>query len=319
MSPRPQAEEELTRVLALVPWIIAHPGSTKAEIANRFGISVRQLELDLVLVMMVGVPPYSPGDYIDVDPDADPVEIRLADYFTRPLRLSPAEGLALLAAGRGLLAVPGSDPTGPLATALDKLQAALSGADVAVDVGHPEFLDDVRSAAQEGRRLEIEYFSATEGQLTTRAIDPGPPFFAVGHWYTDAYCHLRRESRMFRLDRIRAVRDTGERFEPSEDQDPARRDVYRPNPDDERVTLVLPPEAAWVAETTPVESIRELPGGGLEVTLPVGSTTWLARLLLQIGAGGRVAEPAERRGLAAGAARRVLDRYAGGARHRAGA
>ena len=51
--------------------------------------------------------------------------IRLAEYFERPLRLTPAEGLALLAAGRALLAVPGSDADGPLATALDKLDDAL--------------------------------------------------------------------------------------------------------------------------------------------------------------------------------------------------
>ena len=63
--------------------------------------------------------------------------IRLAEYFDRPLRLTPAEGVALLAAGRALLAVPGSDPTGPLATALEKLErrARARAGGVAVDVG----------------------------------------------------------------------------------------------------------------------------------------------------------------------------------------
>jgi proteasome accessory factor C len=78
--------------------------------------------------------------------------------------------------------------------------------------------------------------------------------------------------------------------------------------------LVLPAAASWVAETTPAEAVRELPDGGEEVTLPVGDETWLARLLLQVGATGRVAEPADLRGLGAAAAQRVLDRYAGGRR-----
>ncbi len=113
MSPRALAGPEIQRILALVPWIVAHPGSPKDEIAQRFGITVDQLDDDLALVLMIGVPPYSPGDYLDVDEDDDGgVTIRLADYFQRPLRLTPAEGLALLAAGRALLAVPGSDPEG---------------------------------------------------------------------------------------------------------------------------------------------------------------------------------------------------------------
>ena len=67
MSPRPVAGAEIQRILALVPWIVAHPGATKAEIAARFGITVEQLDDDLALVLMIGVPPYSPGDYLDVD------------------------------------------------------------------------------------------------------------------------------------------------------------------------------------------------------------------------------------------------------------
>ena len=115
MSPRAVAGSEVQRILALVPWIVAHPGSPKSEIAQRFGLTIDELDDDLALVLMIGVPPYSPGDYLDVDDDDGLVTIRLADTFRRPLRLNPAEGLALLAAGRALLAVPGSDPDGPLA------------------------------------------------------------------------------------------------------------------------------------------------------------------------------------------------------------
>ena len=71
MSPRPLAGTEIQRILALVPWIVAHPGATKAEIAERFGVTVDQLDDDLELVLMSGVPPYTPGDYLDVEDDDD--------------------------------------------------------------------------------------------------------------------------------------------------------------------------------------------------------------------------------------------------------
>src|SRR4029077_15012229 len=61
---QPEAEIQLERVLAMVPWLATHPGVHKDEIAARFRVSRAQLEKDLTLIMMVGVPPYSPGDYI---------------------------------------------------------------------------------------------------------------------------------------------------------------------------------------------------------------------------------------------------------------
>ena len=119
---RPLVGPRLQRVLALVPWILAHPGVTLAELAARFEVSERELERDLELLPMCGLPPYTADRLIDVSVIDGEVEIRLAEYFERPLRLTPSEGLALLAAGRALLTVPGSDIHGPLATALDKLE-----------------------------------------------------------------------------------------------------------------------------------------------------------------------------------------------------
>jgi proteasome accessory factor C len=310
VSPRPVAGAEIQRILAMVPWIVANPGERKVDIAQRFGISEAQLDDDLALVLMIGVPPYSPGDYLDVDEDGDGhVTIRLADHFRRPLRLTPAEGLALLAAGRALLAVPGSDATGPLATALDKLERALELPDLVVDVGgEPDALAAVRAAAAEHRRIEIDYWSAGRDELTTRRVDPETVFFATGEWYLGAYCHRARDQRMFRVDRIRAVRATDERFEPSESGWDTR-DLYTPRPDDPRVTLRLAPEAAWVAEAYPAESLTERADGSLEVVLAVSEPSWLERLLVRLGSDADVLAPAELRGLGAAAAQRILRRY----------
>lgn len=305
---RPIAEHELSRILALVPWIVAHPARPKTEVAERFGISVAQLESDLDLVLMIGVPPYSPAEYIDVDAEGDTVTIRLADYFRRPLRLDPAEGLALLAAGRALLAVPGSDPRGPLATALQKLEAALELPDLVVAIDAPEHLDAVRSAADRDERLEIDYWSAGRDELTTRRIDPSTVFFALGEWYVDAWCRRAGDHRLFRVDRIRAVRPSGERFEAAASTlGPG--DVYRPRADDPRVTLLLPASAAWVAESYPAEAVEETADGRLRVRLAVSEPAWLARLLLRVGPEASVDDPPAMKTVAADAAARIEQRY----------
>ena len=291
----------------MIPWLVAHRDAAKSEVAARFRVSLEQLEADLALIMMVGVPPYSPGDYINVSYEGDTIDVWLAPYFTRPLQLSSAEGLALLAGGRALLAVDGSDPTGPLATAIDKLEAALGVTEVVVDVTMPPLLGELRSAAADGRRVEIDYWSGGRDELSTRRIDPGPPFFALGEWYTDAFCSMRNEPRMFRVDRIRAVRPTDERFEPVIGSAAAR--VYHPRPEDPRVTIELPRGASWVAESAPSESVEDLDGGRQRVVIAVSERAWLERILLQVGPDAVVVDPPDWRPVGAAAAARVLARY----------
>jgi proteasome accessory factor C len=85
--------------------------------------------------------------------------------------------------------------------------------------------------------------------------------------------------------------------------------VYRPAPDDLRVRLLLSRDAAWVAESIPVESRRARRGGKTEVVLAVSGPAFLERLVLSLGPAATVLGPDEARAAVAGAAGRVLSRY----------
>jgi proteasome accessory factor C len=308
---RPLVGPRLQRVLALVPWILAHPGVTIAELAARFEVSERELERDLELLPMCGLPPYTADRLIDVAVIDGGVEIRLAEYFERPLRLTPAEGLALLAAGRALLAVPGSDAGGPLATALDKLDDALGApGSLAVDVGASDQLERLQDAAVNDERVEIDYYSFARDEMTTRAIDPWRVFHAFGAWYVAAWCHRAQAERLFRVDRVRAVRSTGEHFDPASRADDDTRDlVYRPRPEDPRVTLRLAPAAEWVVESHPHESAKRARDGSWRVVLAISEPAWLERLLVALGPDATVVAPPELVSLGADAATRLRQRY----------
>ena len=308
---RPLVGPRLQRVLALVPWILAHPGVTITELAARFEVSERELERDLELLPMCGLPPYTADRLIDVSVIDGEVEIRLAEYFERPLRLTPAEGLALLAAGRALLAVPGSDDDGPLATALAKLDDALGApGSLAVDVGASDQLQRLQDAEADDERVEIDYYSFARDEMTTRVIDPWRVFHAFGAWYVAAWCHRAKGERLFRVDRVRAVRTTGERFDPASRTDDDARDlVYRPRPDDPRVTLRLAPAAEWVVESHPHESATRADDGAWQVVLAVSEPAWLERLLVALGPDATVVAPAELTELGAQAAARLRRRY----------
>ena len=194
MSPSGSSAPRLERMLALVPWILGHPGTTIPELAARFEIDEQELERDLELLPMCGLPPYTADRLIDVwVADDGAVFLRLAEYFERPLRLTPAEGVALVAAGRALLAVPGADSDGPLASALDKLEHALGArGGVAVDVSGSGNLERLQQAVQDREQLEIEYYSFARDEMTTRVVDPSRVFHAFGEWYLAAYCSSAR-------------------------------------------------------------------------------------------------------------------------------
>jgi proteasome accessory factor C len=308
---RPLVGPRLQRVLALVPWILAHPGVTIAELAARFEVSERELERDLELLPMCGLPPYTADRLIDVSVIDGEVEIRLAEYFERPLRLTPAEGLALLAAGRALLAVPGSDDDGPLATALAKLDEALGApGSLAVDVGASDQLQRLQDAEADDERVEIDYYSFARDEMTTRVIDPWRVFHAFGAWYVAAWCHRAQAERLFRVDRVRAVRATGERFDPASRADDDARDlVYRPRPEDPRVTLRLASAAEWVVESHPHESATRADDGTWQVVLAISEPAWLERLLVALGPDATVVAPADLTELGADAAGRLRRRY----------
>lgn len=286
-----KTSERLRRLLAIVPYLVQHPGTAVLEATRLFGLSERDLLDDLNLLFVSGLPPYGPGDLIDVDIQEGRIWIGMADYFARPLRLTRSEALALYLRGIDLAGAPGLSEAPELASALRKLADGL-GPDTLGDLpvriasageDRPVAgLDELRRAAAEHERVRIEYHAASSAETTTREIDPEEVFLAIGSWYVAAWDGRSDAERLFRVDRIRSVERTGERFEPRGLQG-AGRPLYTPGEHDVEVRLRLSPDARWVAEYYETTSETELPDGGLEVVLPAGRLEWLERLLLRLG------------------------------------
>jgi proteasome accessory factor C len=310
---RPTASERLRRLLALVPWVVANDGPTLAEVCERFDVSEADLLEELNTVFLCGVHPFTPDSLMEVDIVDGRVWIQLADYFERPLRLTPEEGLALVASGAALQAVPGADRAGPLARALDKVAGVLgidaSGAlEVVLGAVPEEVLGVLEDARARSRQVEIDYYTYGRDERTVRTVDPWDVFTAAGEWYLTAWCHRAGGERRFRLDRVGAARLLDTTFTPPEAPPP--RAVFTSGPDDPRVVLDLRPPARWVLEQYPVEQVEERAGGTCRVTLAVSEQAWLERLLLRLGPDAEVvAGPGDAAGAARSAARRILARY----------
>ena len=309
-APGRETSRRLRRLLALVGWLAQVGEAPIDEAARRFGMSEKELVAELELAACCGTPPYTPDTLMEIEVSEHSVRAFLPAEFARPRRLTPAEGFAVAASARLLLAVPGSEDDA-LRRALAKLDAALGSREaVGLDVDAPTHLAEVREAAEAGRALEIDYLSGSRDELTTRTVEPVQVATIDGHWYLDAYCHRAGDMRRFRVDRIGAVRTLEHMAGPV--TAPARplEEMFVPGPGAVEVHLQLGPAAQWVPESVPVRAVRHGADGSVtDVVLDVSGMAWFERLLLQLGPAARVLSPPELAGLAADAARRVLARY----------
>jgi proteasome accessory factor C len=304
----------------VVPYVIRHPGTEVSELSRLFGTSEADLLEDLNLLFLSGLPPYGPGDLIEVDVEEGRVWIGMADYFSRPVRLSRSEALALYLRGKALLGAPGLEEAPMLASALEKIEQGLGPDTLANLAGRVEVgsgghvataLAAIRRAVDARERVEIEYYSAARDQLTTRRIDPEHVFSAIGQWYVVAWDQLSGEERLFRTDRIRSVAAVGETFEPRGLEGPGR-PLYTRSARDVAVRLHLGQGARWVVEYYEIERTTELDDGGLEVVLPAKDLAWVAKLILRLGGEARVLDPPELAEMVRTTAADTLALYGGG-------
>jgi len=312
MSGALSGRQRLERALAIVPWIDSQGGTaTIEEVCKRFDLDVEQLQSCLETVSMVGVYPYTPDALLEVFLESDHVHVNLPDYFTRPLRLTPTQTFGLIAAGRALLSLPGTDPEGPLARAIAKVAAATgAGGAVAVDLDTApiEILQELQSAISTFRMIEIDYYSYSRDAWSTRRVDPWRVQAIDGKWYLEGHCHSAEDIRVFRLDRIRSLQIMDDTFDAPALVAPL--EIFDGFADLPMTTLDLEPSAAWVANQYPMASIEHLSGGRVRVTLAVSARPWLERLLLRLGDDVRVVHSDDSlRGTRAAGARRVLARY----------
>ena len=305
----------LSRILLMLPYAIQHPGVSVGELSKKFGVERNDVMEDLNLVFLCGLPGYGPGDLIDVWFDEDRVEVRMADYFAAPLRLTPAEALALYAGGEALVQLPGLEGADSLKRALEKLRlalgAGLAGVGVRVEHAPEKHVETLRTALAERKRVHMEYYSASRGELTVRDLDPWGLIAALGRWYLVGLDHLSGEERMFRVDRIKSVELLDTPSDVPEDFDPERyRGAFVGDREQDVVTLEISPAAArWFEDYYPVLDAKPLGDSWRQVTMLSSGDRWAATLILRLGPDVRRAEPARVMDEARALARAITKRH----------
>jgi len=304
----PPTQRRLRRLLGMLEWLAGAGTVRTSEVAARFDMTEAEVVAELELAACCGRPPFSPDQLMDIVVDAEEVTARLPE-MSRPRQLTPSEGVALAAAARTILSLPGSDEEGPLARALAKLDHALGerrSLEVALD--RPPLLDELLEATATSRQLDVEYLATSTDELTSRVIDPLRVSSIDGRWYVEAYCHRAEALRTFRVDSFKSIADHGPR-----PQGIVRalgtHDAFVPDAGADVAVVRVAERALWLSDSIPSIARRQEPDGSVVMALAVSGPAWLERTLLQAGSGAVVVAPAGMLNLAADAAIRVKRRY----------
>ncbi len=167
----------------------------------------------------------------------------------------------------------------------------------------PDLFSRLGQAVREVKTVEMDYFTASRGELTQRRVDPLHLRNSRGEWYLIAWDHKRRDVRDFLVSRIRRLDVTNQQFAQPEAFDLAQYlsggfGMIR-GKEPIHVEIIFDEyQARWIRELSPfhaTEEREELPDGRLVLRMNVTALDGVKRFVLQYGAQATVVSPPQLR------------------------
>jgi predicted DNA-binding transcriptional regulator YafY len=180
-----------------------------------------------------------------------------------------------------------------------------------------EIINQVTEAAAKRRSIEIVYYTMSRNKKTRRVVDPYRIWFFNGTLYLIGHCHLRREIRLFALDRIKMLHQTNDTFTVPEDFD--LDEFMRPSFgvfQGEPVTVKIwfaPDISGYITEKTWHESqkIQHMDDGSIIMEAEVAGAEEIKFWIMSWGARAIVLEPASLREEIRSETLAMLENYSG--------
>ena len=181
-----------------------------------------------------------------------------------------------------------------------------------------EIIDRVNEAVLQKRCLRMDYYTMHRREKVSRTVAPYKIWFFDGSFYLIGYCRLRKDVRIFALDRIRRLETTPETFEIPESFDmgafmKSSFGVFHGAP--VRVKVRFSPDiAGYITEKIWHDSqiIEHEPDGAVLFTAEVAGTDEIKFWILNWGAKAEVLEPISLREAIRTEARAMLEVYGRG-------
>ncbi len=206
------------RLFQIVQYLRGGRLVTAAMLAERLEVSERTIYRDIADLQATGTP---------IDGEAGVGYILRSGFDLPPLMFTRDEIVALVAGARMIKAWGGVTMARAAVEALVKIEAVLPEgerarvADTKVFAPPMEMSDDLRKlidvaeVAIETRDVLSFAYRDEKGAATTRDVQPLGLWFWGKVWTLIAWCELRDDFRMFRLDRMAELMPAGRRYTPA--------------------------------------------------------------------------------------------------------
>lgn len=209
------------RLFQIVQYLRGGRLVTAAGLAERLEVSERTIYRDIADLQSTGVP---------IDGEAGIGYILRSGFDLPPLMFTRDEIVALVTGARMVRAWGGVTMARAAEEALIKIEAVLPQeernrvGETKVFAPPMEMTDQLRDLIDVSERatetcnvLSFDYCDE-KGAATTRSVHPLGLWFWGKVWTLIAWCELRNDFRMFRLDRIAELKCAGRRFKPTRER-----------------------------------------------------------------------------------------------------
>jgi proteasome accessory factor C len=320
-KPQPlQAQDKLTFLLSLVPYLIDHESVSVTEVAAHFDVAPEQIRDAVRLIAVSGVPgetnSYQYEDLFDIAWDDfeqnDQIVLTNLVALDDSPRFSAREAAALIAGLQYLSSLPENADRDAVASLMTKLSNGASAEPSQFAVENTESdaaLALIRESVERGTQLDLDYLNS-RGDRERRMVDPLRIESIDADWYLRGWCHLREAVRTFRLDRIADLRVTDVPISHAADDVALPDALFEASVDDLVVTIdVASSAASLIADYIPDNASRVETDGRVRTTVRVSHYHGLKRLIASMPGVATVIAPAEARAVVAGWASEGAARY----------
>lgn len=295
----------IDRLTAIIIFLQGRKFVTVDELSERYSLSTRTVYRDLAALQEAGVP-------IGNEPQKGYFIVK--GYHLPPVMLNRNEAAALLAGERMMQKWNHTNISKAFLSALEKIRSVLPSEDreyveildksIQALYEHNEHrpqTDDqiflwMQNAIFQKEVIKICYESPYKQEKITRQVEPLGLLLKENHWYLAAWCRLRQDYRMFRLDRFHEFTFSGEKL----GDPPAHslKEFHQHTMDNEKELTEI---TIWFDEKV-VRYIgdskyhhgwagEEMVVGGLNITFLTAHPEYLSRWILLWGKDARVLQP----------------------------
>lgn len=211
-----ESPKRFDRIVAILIQLQSKKIVKAQELANRFEVSLRTIYRDIRTLEASGVPIYS---------EAGVGYALMEGYRLPPVMFTREEASSFIAAEKLMQKFTDVTLGNHYASAMYKLKAVLRSDDkdwvssiesnVLMQTSEklfndksPNTLATIFESIAEKMQVILSYEAIDADGITMRHIEPVGVFHDNNNWYMLGYCHLRKDYRQFRTDRVHGIKKT---------------------------------------------------------------------------------------------------------------